>query len=218
MISNEFTNFFRNLENNNSKAWFDENRKIYETKIRDPFKEFINILIFKIQEYDTGLLTDSKTAIFRINRDVRFSKDKTLYKTHVSAHMNTGKRADKNSPGYYVQLSKDTLSIGGGLYFVDKTGKELVRSAISKDLSAFHNLVNEKNLKKHFGEIQGDKNKRIPKELAKFAEKQPLLMNSNWYIMTDLVLDQVRKDILEVVDKHFRIISPLVKFLRTALG
>lgn len=217
MISKEFTDFFKRLENNNSKAWFDENRKIYETKVREPFKEFINILIFKIQEYDPDLFTDSKTAIFRINRDVRFSKDKTLYKTHVSAHMNNGKRAAKNTPGYYVQLSKDTLSIGGGLYFADKTGKELIRSAISKDLPAFHKLVTDKNLKKYFGEIQGDKNKRVSKDIAQFAEKQPLIMNSNWYIMNDLSIDEVGEDILEVVDKYFRVMSPLVRFFRKAL-
>ena len=131
--------------------------------------------------------------------------------------MNTSKRADKNSPGYYVQITKDTLTMGGGLYFTDKTGKDLVRSAIVYDLPAFDSLINDKNLKSHFGDIQGDKNKRIAKEMVVSAEKQPLIMNTNWYVMKDLPISVVQGDIMKVVDLHFRAMFPLVKFLREAL-
>ena len=70
MITKEFTDFFKNLKNNNSKAWFDENRKIYETKIREPFKEFINILIFKIITYSlrSQINANSKIDFIRFFR------------------------------------------------------------------------------------------------------------------------------------------------------
>ena len=104
--------FFEELSENNKKEWFHANKKRYESHIKDPFHEFVTELIMRIQEEDLDFATTPKDAIFRINRDIRFSKDKTPYKTHVGASLKNGKRTAVNLPGYYVHLAANKVSIG----------------------------------------------------------------------------------------------------------
>ena len=79
----DFLNFFQELNQNNTKTWFDNNRKRYEKTIKEPFYEFIQELILRLQDEDKDLYTEPKESIFRINNDLRFTREKTPYKTHV---------------------------------------------------------------------------------------------------------------------------------------
>lgn len=97
----EYINFFNNLEKNNSKIWFDENRKLYEESVKKPFNSFISELILEILQFDDSIDIHTKNAIFRINRDIRFSKDKTPYNTHKRAALVKGGRKSPY-PGYYL--------------------------------------------------------------------------------------------------------------------
>ena len=82
-FTKETTEFLLNLRENNKREWFHANKKVYEKHVKNPFKEFISELIFRIQEFDTDMGFEAKDAIFRINRDMRFSKDKSPYKTWI---------------------------------------------------------------------------------------------------------------------------------------
>ena len=88
----DFLEFFSELDQDNNKKWFDKNRKRYLKTIKEPFYEFIQELIIRLQQEDSELFTEPKESIFRVNRDLRFTKDKTPYKLHVSASMSTGGR------------------------------------------------------------------------------------------------------------------------------
>jgi uncharacterized protein (TIGR02453 family) len=111
----------------------------------------VNELIFRIQEFDKDLNIESKDAIFRINRDMRFSKDKSPCKTWISANMNhKAKRTLPNSVGYYVHIDPDFVQIGGGSYHIDKHGTYAVRSAIVDHGEEFNEIITEKNFKKLF--------------------------------------------------------------------
>ena len=95
MFEKDFIDFFKELAQNNNKEWFDSNRKRYESSIKKPFKEFISKLISEIQLHDSEVLIEPKDAIFRINRDIRFSKDKTPYKLQTSAIVSAGGRKNR---------------------------------------------------------------------------------------------------------------------------
>ena len=86
----DFLEFFKELEKNNNKDWFDANRKRYEKVIKDPFKAFVQKMIDRMHELDSSVIIQPKDCIFRINRDIRFSKDKTPYKSNVSAVVGVG--------------------------------------------------------------------------------------------------------------------------------
>ncbi|MCH8908982.1 MAG: DUF2461 domain-containing protein, partial [Candidatus Heimdallarchaeota archaeon] len=129
-FTQEFLDFFKELTRNNKKVWFDKNRKTYEQIVREPFKAFISELIFRIQEFEVDFEVTPKQAIFRINRDIRFAKDKTPYKTYVSANMQPGGRTQAGHPGYYIHLGVDIAHVGGGAHHVTKEHTYGIRSKI----------------------------------------------------------------------------------------
>ncbi|HNR54889.1 MAG TPA: DUF2461 family protein, partial [Flavobacteriales bacterium] len=83
-FTNDFNDFFKDLAKNNNKEWFDANRKRYEASVKEPFTAFVAEAIKRIGKHDKAVRIEPKEAIFRINRDIRFSKDKTPYKLNAS--------------------------------------------------------------------------------------------------------------------------------------
>ena len=94
-FTKDFIDFFKELAANNKKEWFDFNRKRYEKSVKQPFAEFVQEMIDRIRADDPKVDISTKDAIFRINRDVRFSKDKTPYKTHMAAIVSARGKKDK---------------------------------------------------------------------------------------------------------------------------
>ena len=85
MIDQNYVNFFKELENNNNKEWFHQHKKVYETQVKQPFLALLELLIPELLRIDPRISTNTKEAIFRINRDVRFSRNKTPYNTLLKA-------------------------------------------------------------------------------------------------------------------------------------
>src|SRR5688572_9652097 len=115
-FSPEFVKFFKNLAKNNSTVWFNENRKTYEAEVKKPFAAFIDELIKKVQKIDPAIKIKASDAIMRINKDIRFSKDKTPYNTYVAAIVSVTGRKSKEYPGMYLQLGADKIMVFGGAY------------------------------------------------------------------------------------------------------
>lgn len=178
----DFLQFFIDLAPNNHKDWFDENRKRYHKSVKEPFKTFVERMIALVLEEEKhwGEL-EAKNCIFRINRDVRFSKDKTPYKMKVSAAIVDGGKKNHTTPGLYFELGPEDIRIYGGVYQLEKEQLLVVREAIADNLEEFKKAVNNPQFKAVYGEIHGDKNKIIPKHLKVAAEKEPLIFNKNWY-------------------------------------
>ena len=113
-FSKDFLDFFKELAANNNKDWFDANRKRYDKSVKEPFKAFVADLISESQKIDPSIDIEAKDAIFRINRDIRFSKDKTPYKLDRSAIISAAGRKDHSIPGFYIALGPDKTYLGGG--------------------------------------------------------------------------------------------------------
>jgi uncharacterized protein (TIGR02453 family) len=182
----DFMEFFKELAANNNKDWFDLNRTRYKRSVKDPFDVFIADLIEEVRKEDSSIEIQAKDAIFRINRDIRFSKDKTIYKTNRSAIISPKGRKDKSFPGLYIELSPEYVRIYSGVYMPDKTQLYNIREAIVSDPKKLQNLRADKKFKDLFGEIKGEKNKIIPKEFKEAAEKDDLIYNKQFYWFTEM--------------------------------
>lgn len=218
-FSEDFTKFFKGLSKNNHKEWFDQNRSTYENAIKKPFYNFVEEMILRVREDDPSVLITPKDAIFRINRDIRFSKDKTPYKTQVSAIVSPGGRKDHTTPGIYFEIGADNLRLYGGLYMLEKEQLYRVRSYIAANLKQFDKLINDKKFKKFYGgAIHGEKNKVIPKEFQEVAKKQPLLYNKGFYYFAKLDPKLITDPKLaDKMMEGYHIAKPLKVFLSKAL-
>ena len=189
-----FIKFFKDLSKNNTAEWFNEHRKVYENEVKKPFAVFVEEMINRIRRYEPAIAIKPADAIMRINKDIRFSKDKTPYNTHVAANISVYGKKDKSYPGFYFQLSHDKIEIFGGAYMVEPPTLQVIRTNIVKNLTGFSAAYNDKNFKQKFGTIQGEKHKRVPEEFQSIAVKEPLIANKQFYYQAEIKADIVTKD------------------------
>jgi len=221
MITKEYFDFFAELEQNNNKAWFDENRKRYEKHVKVPFKQLVELIITEVAFIDESVASlEAKNAIFRINRDIRFSNDKTPYKTQMSAIITAGGKKDKTSPGVYFEITKSGINIYGGVYGPDKDQLLSIRNSIAEDMDGFHEALNNPDFQSHYGGFaESDKHKRIPKELQPAAEEEPLIFNKSFfYVSHEEIDDQNEPRIVDIVMIKFLAAKPMRDWLTEAMG
>ena len=191
-----FYEFFIGLSANNQKSWFDENRARYERDVKSLFLEFVTSVLAKMSAIEPrfeGL--EAKHCIFRINKDVRFSKDKSPYKLHCAAAIQIGGRKEMGAGGLYIQLGPEECGIYSGVYMPEKEELQRIRALIAADLEGFSRVITEKSFVQYFGEVRGEKNKRIDKMLGMVAAKQPLIFNKQFYIQHSVEAeDTLRSD------------------------
>lgn len=213
-----FIDFFHQLEITNDRDWFKANKSQYEKAVKKPFELFVGDLIDRMQTIDRNILITPKDAIFRIYRDTRFSKDKTPYKTQVSAIISPGGRKDMDYPGMYIELGGKHARVYSGSYQPDKNQLQQIREKIITEGSRFQNLITDKDFVKHYGEVRGEKYKVLPKEIKVEAENQPVLFNKQFYYFSEWKPDIVtKKDFLDQIMDRYLVARPLTEFLIEAL-
>ena len=213
-FTSDFLRFFQELAVNNHKDWFDQNRARDEKVVKTPFATFISEMIAHIQAEEPGFYLEAKEAIFRINRDIRFSADKTPYKTQTSAILSPFGRKNKMYPGFYIQFSHDKIMLAGGAYMLDKPLLLAVRRHIAAHAKEFAGIYQDKEFKRLYGQILGEKNKRIPDEFSGMEDKEPLIANKQFYYAADLdAMMLLKPDLAEVCMMYFRAGKRLNHFL-----
>jgi len=218
-LSKEFVAYFEDLARNNNRDWFHENKKRYENTVKKPFQNFVGALIeaFKRVEPDTSIT--SKEAIFRIYRDIRFSKDKTPYKLHASATISTTNKKDFSNPnGLYLEITPEHIRQYGGVYGPDKEMLRQIRTAISATPNEFEKAISNSQFKAIFGTIQGEENKRIPKEFKTAHQNQPLIAKKQFYYYTTINIDRIdSEDLIDTLIANYLKAKPVNEFLEKAL-
>ena len=184
-VPKDFLPFLKDLKKNNNREWFHANKKRYESSLKEPFKELVGDVIKLIQKSEPDIQIEPKDGIFRINRDIRFSKDKSPYKTNVGAIISAKGKKQKDYPGYYLHIEGGNLMIGGGMYFVQTPDLKKMREHIAAEMTRFNKIIKAKKFTSVYGGIQGEANKRIPKEFQEAHEKQPLIANKQFYFMSE---------------------------------
>ncbi len=173
--------FFKELSRNNNREWFAENKDRFKLTVEEPFHQLVNDLIEEMKQLDRRIQITPKDAIFRIYKDIRFSKDKTPYKEHMGAIISPKGRKDYVSPGIYFEIGKEGIAVYSGAYMPDKKQLEKIRYYIADHHSEFNKAITNKAFVKRYGSIQGEQNKVIPADLKEAAKAQPLIYNKNFY-------------------------------------
>lgn len=183
-FSPDYFEFFIELSMNNQKTWFDLNRKRYEEKVKAPFLEFVTTLIERMSLIDSdfnGIVP--KECVFRINKDIRFSKDKTPYKSFCSASIHVGGRKSMYPGGMYIEIGAESCGIYSGVYMPEKEDLLRYRENIAGNISSFQEAITEANFLKYFGSVRGEKNKKIDPKFKEVISQEPLILNKQFYVM-----------------------------------
>lgn len=219
MITKAYSAFFKELSKNNHKEWFHANKKSYEKDVKQPFLNVLEALIPSLRQWDDRILTDPKKALFRINRDIRFSKDKSPYNTLMKAGFSpNGKKSIY--PGYYLGIDTENVHVGGGLFMVQTAELKKVREHISRNADALIKISSEKDFTDNFGKLKGDKAKRIDKSFLPIAEKTNLIYNKQFFAFAEFPLAPFygSDSLVEEIISHFKLINPLNQYLNQAFA
>ncbi len=161
------TDFLRGLKAHNNKPWFDARREEYQ-ELREQFTDDVQRLILDIGKFDSAVQFQiGRQAMYRINRDIRFSNDKKPYKTNFGAGINPGGKKGE-LPGYHIHLDFDgTMMVAGGLYLTTPEQVDRIRTSIDRSPKTIMSILKAPAFKKTFGQLDdGDKLKRPPRGYA----------------------------------------------------
>ncbi len=219
MLSKSTLNFLKDIKANNNREWFAENKPRYETAKED-FEIFVNALIQKIALFDKSIshLT-AKGCVYRIYRDVRFSKDKSPYKAHFGAYItSSSKKSDVHAnAGYYIHIEHNKSMLAGGAYSPPSDWLNAIRQEIDYNTDEFKKIINGKDFKKYFVEIEGEKLVRPPKGYEPNHPEIELLKFKS-YLASQIVSDKevLSSDFLSHSAKVFKTLYPFNCFLNRA--
>ncbi len=210
--------FLKQLAKNNQKEWFDANRKTYETS-KAEFEVIIKAVIDKSTVFDKKLVgLEAKKCMFRINKDVRFSKDKSPYKLNMGASINPGGKKSE-IPGYYIHIEPGNCFLAGGCYMPMPDMLASIRQEIDYNTAEFKKILNAKDFKSYFKELsQEDKLKTAPKGYPKDHPELNLLQHKN-FIMVHPIKDEelLNKNFPTYAAKVFKAMLPMNEFLRNCM-
>jgi len=209
----EIFNFLTTLRENNNREWFLENKVRYNQH-RDSYAQFIELLIFEISQFDgtvKGLLP--KDCIYRINRDIRFSKDKSPYKTHFGAYIVPGGKKSGKA-GYYFHIEPGNSLVAGGIYMPETTVLKRIRQDIYENFDEFNSIVTEEKFVSTFGGLKGDKLKTPPRGFPKDSTGIEYLKFKQFGAVAEITdEDMMVPNLLDKVISKFRVLSSLILYL-----
>lgn len=211
--------YLRGLEQHNTREWFQANHDAYERDVRGPFTELVEEVIYGVRALDPEIAMDPKDAIFRIARDVRFSRDKSPYKPWMAASIAAGGRGTSHSPGFYFSVRYDGVHVGGGIYQPEPEVVARIRRSIAEHGEQLAKALRGKRYRELFGgELLGERNKRLAPELAAAAQKYPWVANKQFYYYSEYPdsAQVTRPDLAEWLLEHFRAARAVHAFLKEA--
>lgn len=212
--------FWRGLAKNNNKAWFDEHRAEYQTHLKDPYTELVNLLVDVVRDREPEFVIDPKKAAYRINRDLRFSKDKSPYKTELGITIGREQKHEPNYPSYTARVGVNGIAIAGGLYMPDPPVRDAVRRFVAENSTELRDLLAEPAFVDLFGDLGGESNKRLPPDLKDLADGDALVYNKQWvywsgYEDPDLLFHD---DLVEFIGDHWDTARPVNEFFKRAVS
>ena len=207
--------FLSDLRLHNDRTWFAENRPRYEAA-RDNYSRFVQAVIDEIVRFDPILKgLEAKSCIFRINRDIRFTHDKSVYKTNFGAFMvRGGKKSADRFPGYYLHIEPGQSFISGGAYIPPAPWLNAIRANIAENGDRLVKILNSREYRKYFNGLEGEKLKLPPRGYEKDHPHIELIKMKSFLPEKSLSDDEVTApDFFETVTGAFRAMKPVIDFL-----
>lgn len=219
MHTSALIQYLQGLAENNNKAWFVMNKPSYDI-LREEFVQLVAEVIAGITKFDPAIAgVEVKKALFRINRDLRFSKDKSPYKTTFSAAISNGDKKG-SVPMYYFHIdAKGTLLIAGGCYLPEKQVLAAIRARIAAEPKEFSRLLRDKKLLARFADLdRSDTLARPPKGYFPDTPMIEYIKLKSFIAVTEVDLNQRLPGSLSAeIVKTFRDLHPLIVWLRSCL-
>jgi len=219
--------FLRGLARHNNKPWFEAHRESYENDVRAPMRALIEELDVRLARLAPEITGDPKRSMFRINRDIRFSKDKSPYKTraacwfrHLDASHKVGGEADEGSAGLYFHLQPGKSFVGAGIWMPPRPTLNKIRDAIAEDHRGVARVVENPRSRRRFGGLDdGAMLKRMPRGFADDHPAAKWLRYQSFTIGRELSDKQVLgPGLVRLLEADFTLMMPLVRWLNSALG
>ena len=220
MLSKDTLQFLDDLKANNNRDWFLDNKKRYEA-FKKNYQHLVADLLDAMKPLDPSLeMLEVKNCTFRINRDIRFSKDKTPYKSHLGIWLSSGAKG-LNRSGYYIHLENGSSFIAGGLYCPEANDLKKMRKEIAyfhEDLEA---ILNEKEFKKEFNDFDRDEKNTLKNPPRGYEKEHPaidLLKLKSFESSQKINFSTAgTKDFVTTVSKKLILLKPLNDFINRAL-
>ena len=219
-ISKGTLQFLKDLKKNNDRDWFKTNKPRYE-QAKEEFEIFIDALIKEISKFDKSVSHHkAKDCVFRIYRDVRFSKDKSPYKTHFGAHITSASKKSEihSRAGYYIHLGTGESMLAGGAYLPESEWLKAIRQEIHYNSKEFKKILNSAGFKKFFGTMEGEKLKTTPKDYSADHPEIELLKHKS-FLATHMLKDNdvLAGNFLKHAATVFKALYPFDQFLNRAM-
>ena len=204
--------FLQGLQENNNKAWFEAHRTEYEEHLLEPARAFASEMADRLSAL-TGEPVEGK--LFRIYRDVRFSKDKRPYKNHIGVAFGEAGREKRETPGFYFHLEPPTVMLGGGLHEFPKDYLEAYREVLADPVRAATARGLTETLARDGYELWGKTYKRVPKGFDAADPSADLLLHGGLFAgITEPIPAEVHSSaLLDHCEKHLKPVVPLVTWL-----
>lgn len=219
--------FLRQLKRHNRRDWFEEHKDRYVGDVQSAMRAFVQEMDTRFGRFAPEIVGDTKKSIFRIYRDVRFSKDKSPYKTHAACwffHRGAGKKvgqeAHEGGAGFYFHLEPGASFLGAGIWMPPRPTLQKLRNAIVADVKGFRAIAAEPRLRRRFGGLgDEDRLKRVPRGFPADHEAGDLLRHVSYIVGRSVSDDEVLSARLaQQVERDFSVALPLVRWLNEALG
>jgi uncharacterized protein (TIGR02453 family) len=210
--------FLAQLEKNNNREWFQQNKKQYDDAKKE-VEAFVNAIIPDLAKFDDSVrYVEAKECLFRIFRDVRFAKDKSPYKINMGAWISRAGRKSAG-PGYYIHLQPGGSFLAAGVYMPEPDQLKKIRNEVYYNITEFKSILNEKKLKKYTSGLSDmDKGKMAPRDYPKDFPDMELLKHKHYILSYPLRDEMVASDHFhEVVVMAFKTMYPFNMFLKRAL-
>lgn len=209
--------FLRELATNNNKAWFDAHRREYE-QAKHHFDALLVELIRNFEPIEDLHGMAPKDFTFRINRDVRFSADKSPYKVNMAAALGQGGKKGRRMP-YYIHLQPGDCFLGGGLYMPDADQLRMIRAQIDHNASELAQIINAPDFVEQFGGLHGEQLKSAPKGYPPDHSAIALLKHKQFLAVRSLSeRDVTAPDLVPQVIAAFKAMKPFNEYFNRVLG
>jgi uncharacterized protein (TIGR02453 family) len=219
--------FLRGLARNNRKAWFEPRRAVYDAEIRDPMRALVEEMDVRLARLAPELTGDPKRSLFRIHRDIRFSPDKSPYKTHAACqfyHGDAGRGAGQDAvgagAGLYFQIADGECFMAGGMWMPERSALDRIREAIAASPEALEALVRAPAFRRRFRRLDAEAMlKRMPRGYPETHPAAQWLRYRSFTATRMLSEREIQGPGLPArLERDFAALLPLVRWLNAAIG
>lgn len=220
MISEQTLSFLRDLKINNNRDWFLDNKKRYEL-VKKEYYQFTSDLLEVMKSKDPSLESlEVKDCVFRINRDIRFSKDKSPYKTHLGVWFATAAK-NAESAGYYLHIDPENPFVGGGLYCPQPDQIQKIRKEIHYFFDDLTEIVTEEKFVSNYKALNRDENSTLKNPPRGYEKDNPAIefLKLKSYTATEYFDPKLfsHKDFLSLIAEKMITLQPLIAYINRAL-